>query len=285
VATDTAVLIPFAGTDPDRTAAYHHIAQRLTDAGIPVVTGTAPAEPWCKADAVDDALTRTDAEILVIHDADVWSDGTLEAIAHVEAGAPWAVPHRLVRRLDANATAQIHRGTTTYSTELRLDRKPYYGHAGGGITVLRRSTYESCPLDPRYTGWGQEDDAWALALTTLHGKPWRGTAHLWHHWHAPQERRDSFVGSDASEALYARYLAANGHPDAMRVLIGEARYHHYRSRHVAGFAAADLRPYLDAVESSCRELAAGTQLPADLVDGMLTAPTSADVLTASRSDQ
>ena len=220
--TIAAAIVPFAGTDPDRTAAYHHITDRLAGIGLQVVTGTAPADPWCKADAVADALERTDADTLVIHDADVWCDHTGEAIHRVVAGQAWAVPHLLVRRLTRNATAWIHAGTSTYSTDLPLDQRPYGGHAGGGITVIRRTVYDDCPLDPRFTGWGQEDDAWALALATLHGAPWRGKAPLWHHWHAPQQRRDRFIGSDAGAALYGRYKAAASHPDAMRVLIGEA---------------------------------------------------------------
>jgi len=59
---------------------------------------------------------------------------------------------------------------------------------GGGCTVVRRDVYESCPLDPRFKGWGQEDAAWGVALTAMYGPPWRSVEPLWHLWHAPQGR-------------------------------------------------------------------------------------------------
>src|SRR5690606_37809457 len=84
--------------------------------------------------------------------------------------AGWAVPHRLVYRLSEAATSGVLAGLAP-SPGMRLVQAPYVGYAGGGITVLPRSTYDQVPLDPRFRGWGQEDESWAHALTVLAGDP------------------------------------------------------------------------------------------------------------------
>jgi hypothetical protein len=182
-----------------------------------------------KAEAVRDAIAGSDADILVIHDADVFCDGTVEAIDRVRSGAPWAIPHKLVWRLSPQATTDVLSGVEPHEG-LQLDpdeptarkRKGYAGRPGGGIVVIRRDIYEDCPLDPRFAGWGHEDEAWALALTRLHGKPVRLGAHLWHLWHPPQPRISRGFGSAESELLYRRYHKART-PELMRRLVDEAR--------------------------------------------------------------
>ncbi len=159
-----------------------------------------------------DALSRTDADIIVVADADVACDGIQTAVEAVEAGAAWAVPHSRVHRLTEAATEAVLAGGQLEGDT--VDR-PYFGHPGGGLVVLPRTHYEACPIDPRFAGWGHEDDAWAIALTTMHGEPWRGTAPLWHLWHPPQERPSRREGSPESKALFRRYRHASR--DVLRI--------------------------------------------------------------------
>lgn len=209
--------MPWAPTDGDRIAAWNFLRPRWP---WPVIEGAPTGAAWCKAEAVADALSRTDAEILIITDADVWCDGTADALMAVADGAAWAVPHGKVHRLTLEATSTVL-ATGTFTPGADCAEKPYTGHAGGGIVVLHRTVYESCPLDPRYVGWGQEDDAWALALRCLHGPPWRGDAPLWHFWHQPQPRQTRRTGSPESVALYRRYQKARRQPERMRALLEE----------------------------------------------------------------
>ena len=97
--------------------------------------------------------------------------------------------------------------------------RPYHGWAGGGIVVTTGETYRQAPLDPRFVGWGQEDEAWALALSVLVGKPRRGTADLVHLWHPPAERKSRSVGNHNNLALLNRYQRAARNADAMRALV------------------------------------------------------------------
>jgi hypothetical protein len=104
---------------------------------------------------------------------------------------------------------------------LPLAQRPYRGYRGGGFVVAPRKTLIDIPIDPRFVGWGHEDSAWAWALMTLAGNPWRGTAPLVHLWHPPQERPSRRHGSAQSMELERRYQAAFEKPEAMSELIGE----------------------------------------------------------------
>lgn len=175
---------------------------RHLELGRTVVIGGVPPGDWVKARGVWSAAQHTDAEIVVISDADVWCDGIDDAVQAVAHGAPWAIPHRMVRRLTETASADTIR-TGVFDGD--LEQKPYVGLEGGGLVVLRRSDLLDVPPDPRFVGWGQEDESWGLALAGLLGDPWRGDADLWHLWHPPQPRLNRKIGSKASKALWARY--------------------------------------------------------------------------------
>lgn len=191
-----------------------------------VVVGRHDDGPWCKAAAVADALPEVTGDILVVADADVVTEGVGAAAYAVEAGAPWAIPHTLVYRLDEAATTDMMAGNQPDPT--RLARRPYVGVKGGGMVVLPRATYDQVPIDRRFVGWGSEDSAFGLALTALAGQPWRSPNRLFHLWHPPAPRLNAHVGSRASNALHVRYQLAARDIRAMRRLVSEGATHAHR---------------------------------------------------------
>lgn len=216
------VIIPWA---PDtgcrhRDAALAWTVSRWTATGHEVVVGE-HAGPWCKARAVADGLRRASGHILVVADADVWSPGWDTAVAQVQAGVRWAMPHGPVHRLTHAATQHVLDGHDP-TPDMDLTQRPYEGWPGGGLVVLDRDAYEVAPLDPRYIGWSGEDESWAHALRTLVGEGWRGSAPLWHLWHPPQERMSRRWGSVQARRLATRYARART-PAQMRALVDEAR--------------------------------------------------------------
>lgn len=222
----TRVIIPWRD-QPDRRAAAAWVEDRLRRHGHAPMRGEVAAhEPWSKGAAVAHALgepTSVD-EVVVVHDADVWSDGLHDAILAVVGGRfHWAVPHRTVRRLDADETTR-ELGLAWPPRANRLERHAYTGVMGGGIVVIRRALYDEAPFDRRFIGWGQEDVAAGATWRALGGAPWRGNATLWHLHHEPEPKLTSAIGSRESQLLCRRYVRAAQRRDTveLRSIIKEA---------------------------------------------------------------
>lgn len=212
---DVSILIPYGNETSWRKCALEHVEgwyeDTLEDAEILLGPG---GEPWCKARAVAHALAGSTAPVVVIADADCIAPGITQAVRAVQQGAAWAMPHLKVYRMSQTATREIFRGAPPGSLTGQnrwLDQSPYKGYEGGGITVLRRDVYLQCPLDPAFRGWGQEDEAWALALNALHGPPWRAQGPLYHLWHEKPARVSRYAGSEESVARLAQYKEAQIH--------------------------------------------------------------------------
>jgi hypothetical protein len=210
------VIIPFAGGCPHRERALDWVRGRYR---WPVTVATAPGGPWCKAAAVMPAVSNSSADVVVVADADAWCDGVESAVRTAQTGAPWCIPHRLVKRLSEIGTGAVLAGA--HWREQALAERPYQGMQGGGIVVAHREVLLSVPMDPRFVGWGQEDTSWAIALHCLVGPAWRGNADLVHLWHPPQPRATRRRGSMEGWRLYRRYARAIGNPNAMRALLNE----------------------------------------------------------------
>jgi hypothetical protein len=181
-----------------------------------------PDLPFNRSEAILDGASKTTADTLILADGDCWSDGTHEAVAAVENGAPWAVPHLMLCRLSAEATERVLAGENPEDQDDFAER-PYKGHEAGTLLVMNRATLEDIPPPVGMVGWGQDDDAWALALRCLIGPPVRGRQPCWHLHHPPQPRRSRGIGNDANLALYRRYKIARHDPARMRALVDEAK--------------------------------------------------------------
>lgn len=226
-------MIPWRGGDPHREAALSHVLTRyLTEhpSWDIRLTPDRPDDdgPWVKAEAVAAALADGVAsEIVVVADADVWCDGLPAAVAAVQAGREWAVPHHAVYRLTPESTTLLLGGGPPPDTRLPHSllrgkiAETHKGVAGGGIVVIRRGVWDVCPMDARFRGWGQEDLAWGWALARLFGPPHREAYPMLHLWHPPAPRRSRANGSEESMALYRRYRSEYT-PDGVRAILAEA---------------------------------------------------------------
>lgn len=219
-----AVVVPLALDCPYRARAWEWVRHRWATEhpDWEIVTGTCEG-PWSKGTAVADAVARTDADVLVVADADVWVDKIGVYVSEVtERAARFIRPHRRVFRLNEQATEKVYAGEVPADVVGRLNglaQSPYSGVLGGGMVILHRRLYEECPIDPRFVGWGGEDEAWGFALSTMAGRRTQGREALWHLWHPPPERRSRRYGSVANEYLRSQYQHAAGDVTATRQLI------------------------------------------------------------------
>ena len=212
------VVIPWAGGCSHREEALGWLNARL--GSFYRTLAQYNRDPWSKAKAITPAVEVSSADIIVMHDADAWCHGLEWAIEQVKDGAVWASPHDRVNRLTPASTRAVLDGADPEGLELIETHRAVWG---GGIVVLPRETYLSCPLDPRFVGWGQEDISWANALWFLAGEGVRASADLIHLWHPPQNRLTRDRGSAENVALAARYRQARFKPGAMRELVNEFR--------------------------------------------------------------
>lgn len=222
------VLIPYRsdGAERDRNWAYLRERWQRHFPEWEIVVGTHQNGGWSKGAALWDAFNASSGSTIVIADADVWTSGVQYAVDKINIRSnTWAVPHQRVKRLTADATEQVMVGDLRFDRikKVHLDRDGYTGIAGGGLTVMHRDLYEAAPIDPRFIGWGQEDQAAGHAWTTLAGRPWRGYYDLFHLWHPPQAKMGRTIGSKEGYALKQRYAGARNQKRRMVKLIEEFR--------------------------------------------------------------
>lgn len=217
----TAILFPWRD-EPARRAVFAWVQSwwRTQHSDWTQVVGTAPSGPFSRTRAILDAASQTDADRLVVADADVICPGfTLDELE------TWLVPGKL-HRLSPESTQQVMAGADwtglPLSTDNRQDAKPYKVHECGTLVALTRAAFDTAPPDPRFQNWGGEDDAWAAALRCLVGPATRTTDDVVHLWHPPQDRISRIVGNRHNQKLARRYHAARRNPDAMRALMAEA---------------------------------------------------------------
>jgi hypothetical protein len=193
--------------------------------GWSVSVADAPTEDWSKGAAVASLLGNgAPDDVLVIHDADVIVDtyDLMDCAVRVRRHGGWAMPHRRVARLDEDSTESFLRNGQL-PDEPRLARPVYDGMVGGGVVILSRSTYDDCPLDWRFQGWGSEDQAWGWALGALHGEPYQRDATLWHLYHPHAEPNARRSPRWESEQLWRAYRAYRRQPERLRALVHSAQ--------------------------------------------------------------
>jgi hypothetical protein len=226
------LVVPFRFDDPvrERTWAWTRAWYQDHHPGYDITVGLLPhGVPWSKGRAVRDALPRARRRVWVIADADVYVapdvlDACVLAVAAEEV--PWAMPHGVVYRLSIQTTNMIITGAMDpvprQLPRRYLERGESEGPWGGGIVVLSDKAWEvSGGIDPRFEGWGGEDEAWARALNVLVGQGERAGYPMFHLFHERQERRPGNRGSEETERLAARYLDAVEDPEEMRRLVQE----------------------------------------------------------------
>lgn len=215
MAVSVCVVVPLRTDDPDRLAASrwvrdwyrrHFPSWRWVEADC---TGA-----WNKPRALNETIAGLDCDQLVVTDADLYiAPGRL---ATAVAVGPWCVPHGRVYRLTRDATLEVYAGS--HPAGLPTLMNPYRSVAGGGLfTISRRAWDDVGGMDPTFTGWGCEDQAFAVAADTIVGEHVRLPGPLWHLYHPPGRRKQDPTFR-ANRARLRRYRRAAGDPARIRRL-------------------------------------------------------------------
>lgn len=227
------VVVPMRGLDDQRALLWEWLSAvlALRHPDWEIVTASdmrADGRPFNRAAALIEGIRQASGDVIVVLDADTWSDRLDDAVEMVNTGqADWCMPHDTYVRLDEQATVAVLGGAHPGSqdSEPRWAEPPYAQRPGACPLVIRRDLALRIPPDQRYEGWGGEENSWGWALTALHGPVARLTGRAWHLWHEPQPHPTRHTGSPATEKLKARYkaAAATWGTEAMAQLVAEAR--------------------------------------------------------------
>lgn len=220
------LVVPYRSDCPYRARAWTFLRARWGATDWQIIVATDDKGPWRKGAAVRRGVELATGEIVVVADADVWTDAADRGVDLIRRGASWAMPFTRVARLTEKFSAKVLSGEADFAEVVglrtALAERPYPQSAAGGMVILPRETALRIPIDPRFEGWGQEDEAWRDALETLAGHRVRVDATLYHLWHPPAPRLNRAVGSPEGLMLRRAYTAARGRPDVMRNLVAAA---------------------------------------------------------------
>lgn len=208
------VVVPYLA-GPGRARLLGHILGRYRThhPDWALTVAPCPAGPWSKGAAARPALAASEADVVVLADADSWTEPWLLANAVRAARKQgWVVPFTTVRRITRGDTDRILAGQTIAWPDIEAVAPAC---PGGGIVVARRGTWQAVHgPDPRFTGWGGEDRALGYALDALAGAPTNIPGVLWHLWHPGQR-----TISRATRRRWRAYRAARHDPAAMAALV------------------------------------------------------------------
>jgi hypothetical protein len=211
------VLIPFRGDGAQRDRLWAHCRNLWAQLPVELVVGEDSGDaPFNVSRAFNDAASRASGDIFMLYGADQLPD--LDRIL-------WAS-----EQLETHAWCALYAGTGAYSqasTEALLngygwDRAVFDQWAPfcTGILAVTRETWADVNgMDERFFGWGCEDVALRVALTTLHGDTPEPSGNLRCLWH-PAASRERF---DANAAMIGAYDVAASDPELMRELIAGNR--------------------------------------------------------------
>ena len=207
---DVVVLVPFRGDGAWRDRAFEATISHLEGLGWPIFVGDSGDDPFSFGRTFN-LLADRPWDVAVLHDADaiVPLKKIRKAAALADEGIvyPW---NRLVG-LDRAGTEHFYR--TGEPGTVRRKRPPGKLPKGGPRVVSRRLWDTVRGFDPRFKGWGREDNAFAYVAARLSGPPRRLDGTLVELWHPkPEDAPDDpyFLRTAENKRVY-RDIKRNAH--------------------------------------------------------------------------
>lgn len=228
--------------------------------GAEIIIGEDPCVrlPFSKSVAVNDAVSKSSGDVLVIIDADGYMSPKSvlrcaeEIRSHRERGHRlWFVPYRQFYRLTQAASELLLASDPSHPLLFSEPLDPVFtinsyddakvGHWYGAMCqIMPREAFDLVGgWDERFRGWGGEDHAAMRAMDTLYcpHKTLPGmVCHIWHPQLGPQGEANSVHWKErmwdgqeetcANDVLSMRYYGAYRKPERMRKLLDE--WHEWR---------------------------------------------------------
>lgn len=223
----TSVIIPFeSNNDVHRLRALQYIIDWWKDNfDFEIIIGR--SDPYTKGSALHNGVNQTNAECLILSDADSFItpiENITKAVNFISSKPRWSVPYNRVYRFTEEESEKWYSVSKSLVPDLKtkhnLTDHPYYPALGGGIVILHRELWDVVGgIDSRFSGWGGEDRSFGYALSTMHSHAVQMEGRLLHMWHPDQGPSQPM--SIKTESLYKRYRDAYRKPTKMKVLVDE----------------------------------------------------------------
>jgi len=184
------LLIPFRNLE-QRLDQFAWLEQRWRSLGDDfevVVSEDDGLDPFSRSVGVNNAYKESTADILAVVDADLWLDPQifLDAVDFITNNPnSWVRPCTDVYRIKKEVTEEIIKQDPVSQfptiTEEDCER---ISVAVGGVCVFSRGQFETVGgMDPRFRGWGGEDNAWNTVMDKKFSRAQRWHKDLYHLWH------------------------------------------------------------------------------------------------------
>jgi predicted glycosyltransferase involved in capsule biosynthesis len=226
------LLIPFR-SNGERSAQFDWLQEKWNFLGSDfeiIVSEDDGLDPYSKTIAINNAYKKSTAEILAMVDADVWLDPQilLDAAAFITSNPnSWIRPCTDVYRIKKTKTKEIISGDPSFSfPEITQKDCERVSVAVGGVFVFSKKQFETLGgMDPRFRGWGGEDNAWTIIMNKKFSYSQRWNKNLYHLWH-PREKDSngrviSFGQTTDNLELVSEYRVAVANKTLTNNLIAE----------------------------------------------------------------
>lgn len=218
-----AVVIPWRGGQPDRDRHHEtvraHLRALLPDAWhIDADSGHTPFSRAGSRNRGVQLAQDVGADVVVLCDADTLPEREplLAAIESAHDGL-LHLPYTHFRGFSHSGTRAYLGGTPEDACEVELETT---WSTGGVMTITPDAWWRMGGMDETFRSWGMEDTAARVACDAILGPTVRHDGTIYHLWH-PSEIDPSSPSYQANMARMARYVEAEGKPDAVRAIVAE----------------------------------------------------------------
>lgn len=156
-----------------------------------------------------------DADVVVVCDADF-----LPPLDAVLAACEGALADARLHQPFTEALYLTEAETASYLAGEGLPDRSGADLTGGCFVMTPEAWFEAGGMDPRFEGWGGEDDAFRIAAETLLGPRVHHEGVMPHLYH-PSAAAFGTAAHRGNLQLLRRYVAAANNPDAIRQIINE----------------------------------------------------------------
>lgn len=217
-----AVIIPFRGGCRHREASMEYQVEYCTKVfsgnyDFELVVADDPGLRFNRGRALNEGVRRSSADTLIFLDGDlhVGIHEFVEAFRLLaKEECSFVVPFSSVNYLNPEGS----RLTLKHRALVGRYEGRWTNRSTGGCNVLYRQDF--LPFDNRFSGWGFEDAAWAMAMETLRGPARWVEKPCYHFWH-PSAFDSQHPDHAASVELCGRYTAAHKNKTEMEKIIKE----------------------------------------------------------------